>query len=216
VPRITEQTRERRRQHILTSAWKCFSRDGFHATSMDDVIAASGMAATTVYRYFRSKEEIIDASTDAALARVRDIFVQVLKQDPCLSPAETLALLVAEVESRVSNPDFDLTRLALQTWAEVLRDPDLQERARAQYLEILDRITDLATQWQTDGHLGPDADPRTVAATLFSLMHGLIVMHHLVQDVPAETLQSGLAGLGLSIDRAPSADPVRHEGCTET
>jgi AcrR family transcriptional regulator len=207
VPRISEQTRERRRQHILTSAWTCFSRSGFHATSMDDVIGASGMASSTVYRYFRSKEEIIDASTEAALARVRDTFVHFLKQPPCPSPVETIALLVAEVESRVSNPDFDLTRLALQTWAEALRDSGLRKRAQALYLEILDRITDLAAQWQADGHLGPDADPRTVAATLFSLMHGLIVMHHLVQDVPAETLLSGLAGLGLAIDRANAPAP---------
>ncbi len=205
MPRISEQTRERRRQHILTSAWKCFSRNGFHATSMDDVIDATGMAPTTVYRYFQSKEEIIDASTDEALARVRDIFVHVLKQQP--RPAETLALLAAEVESRVSNPDFDLTRLALQTWAEALRDPQLRKRAQEQYLEILDRITDLATHWQADGHLGPDADPRTTATALFTLMHGLIVMHNLVRDIPAETLRSGLAGLGLAIDRAPAAAP---------
>jgi hypothetical protein len=32
-------------------------------------------------------------------------------------------------------------------------------------------------------------------------------MHHLVQDVPAETLRDGLAGLGLAIDRAPAAAP---------
>jgi AcrR family transcriptional regulator len=202
VPRITEATRERRRQHILTSAWRCFSRNGFHATSIDDVIAASEMASTTVYRYFRSKEEIIDASTDAALARVRDTFVEILKQRPAPSPAEMIALLVAEIESRVANPDFDLTRLALQTWAEALRDPALQTRAQALYLEILDRITDLATHWQADGQLGPDAESRAVAATLLSLMHGLIVMHHLVQDVPAETLQSGLAGLGLAVGRS--------------
>jgi AcrR family transcriptional regulator len=170
---------------------------------MDDVIDASGMAATTVYRYFKSKEEIIHASTDLALARVRDIFVQILKEFPCPTPAETLALLVAEVESRASHPDFDLTRLALQTWAEALRDEDLRERARAQYLESLDRITDLAVRWQVDGRLAPDADPRAVATTLFSVMHGLIVMHHLVRDVPAETLCSGLAGLGLAISRAP-------------
>jgi hypothetical protein len=111
-------------------------------------------------------------------------------------------LLVAEIESRVANPDFDLTRLVLQTWAEALRDPALQKRAQALYLEILDLIIDLATQWQAGGQLGPDAEPRAVAVTLLSLMHGLIVMHHLVQDVPAETLQSGLAGLGLAVDRS--------------
>jgi AcrR family transcriptional regulator len=205
MPRLSDKTREGRRQHILTSAWGCFSRNGFHATSMDDVIEASGMASTTVYRYFRSKEEIIDASTDVALARVRDTFVRILAQDPCPSPAQTLALLVAEIELRASNPDFDMTRLALQTWAEALRDPDLRTNARARYLEILDRITDLAAQWQADGHLGPAVDARSVATTLLSLMHGLIVMHHLGQDVTAATLSDGLAGLGRAIG-GPSAD----------
>src|SRR5260370_1032892 len=59
MPRLTEQTRARRRQHILTSAWKRFSRDGFHVTSMNQVVAETGMSSSAVYRYFRSKEEIM-------------------------------------------------------------------------------------------------------------------------------------------------------------
>ncbi|NED82480.1 helix-turn-helix transcriptional regulator, partial [Streptomyces sp. SID11233] len=57
MPRLSEDTRARRREHILRSAWACFSRDGFHAASMDDVIAATGVSSSAVYRYFRSKEE---------------------------------------------------------------------------------------------------------------------------------------------------------------
>ena len=57
MPRLSEQTRAQRRQHILSSAWMCFSRDGFHATSMDQVIAQTGMSSSAVYRYFGSKEE---------------------------------------------------------------------------------------------------------------------------------------------------------------
>jgi hypothetical protein len=50
MPRVSDKTREQRRQHILTSAWRCFSRDGFHATSIEDVIAATGMSSSAVYR----------------------------------------------------------------------------------------------------------------------------------------------------------------------
>jgi AcrR family transcriptional regulator len=64
MPRVSDETREQRRQHILTSAWRCFSRDGFHATSIEDVIAATGMSSSAVYRYFRSKEEIVRASAE--------------------------------------------------------------------------------------------------------------------------------------------------------
>jgi AcrR family transcriptional regulator len=205
VPRISDRTRETRRRHILAHAWKCFSRNGFHATSMDDVIAASGMSSTTVYRYFRSKDDLIAATTDEGLARVQGIFVRVLEQQPCPPPAETLGLLVGELETRVANPDYDMTTIAIQTWSESLRDDDLRTRARALYVETLEHITELAAQWRADGHLPSDADPRAVAATLFSLMHGLIVMHHMVHDVAAQTLRNGLAGLGVAMRPAPSS-----------
>lgn len=200
MPKLSDATREKRRQHILASAWSCFSRDGFHATSMDDVIAATGMSSSAVYRYFRSKTEIIHASTDEGLARVRSIFTALLQRDPVPTPSETLALVVGELNSRVGNPEFDMTRIALQTWAEALRDPFLQKRARANYRQAQSAIAELAERWRDRGDIAADADTDAVAATLFSLMHGLIVMHHLVDDVPAVDLQLGLAVLGSAVE----------------
>jgi AcrR family transcriptional regulator len=92
MPRLSEKTRAQRRQHILTSAWTCFSRDGFHATSMDQVIASTGMSSSAVYRYFSSKEEIIHATAEEGVARVRGIFVALLDRDPVPPPGETLTL----------------------------------------------------------------------------------------------------------------------------
>jgi AcrR family transcriptional regulator len=200
MPRLSDKTREQRRQHILTSAWRCFSRDGFHATSIEDVIAATGMSSSAVYRYFRSKEEIIRASAEIGVARVRDIYVALLERDPCPTPAATLALLVDELHARTDNPDYDMTRVALQTWAEALRDPVLHEHARASYREAQADIVELAARWRDAGYIPADADTNAVAATLFSLMHGLIVMHHLVDDVGADTLLRGLSPLGAASD----------------
>ena len=200
MPRLSDKTREQRRQHILTSAWRCFSRDGFHAASIDDVIAATGMSSSAVYRYFRSKEEIIRASAEIGVARVRDIYVALLERDPCPTPAATLALLVDELHARTDNPDYDMTRVALQTWAEALRDPVLHEHARASYREAQAHIIELAARWRDAGYIPADADTTAVAATLFSLMHGLIVMHHLVDDVGADILLRGLSPLGAAID----------------
>lgn len=53
MPRLSEKTRADRRQHILTSAWKCCSRNSFHATSIAEVIAETGMSSSAAYRYFR-------------------------------------------------------------------------------------------------------------------------------------------------------------------
>ncbi|TWP52494.1 TetR/AcrR family transcriptional regulator [Lentzea tibetensis] len=201
MPRLSDKTRADRRQHILTSAWKCFSRNGFHATSIDDVIAETGMSSSAVYRYFRSKDEIIEATSEEGLARVRGMFVAILDLDPCPSPAETVALLAGELDRKATHPDYDMTRIALQGWAEALRNPRLLERARTIYADTLGHVDELARRWRTDGHLPADADTRAAAVTLFSLMPGLIVMHHLVEDVPAETLHTGLSLLGAGLAR---------------
>jgi AcrR family transcriptional regulator len=207
MPRLSDQTREKRRQHILTSAWRCFSRNGFHATSIEDVIAATGMSSSAVYRYFRSKEEIIRASAEIGIARVGDIFVPLLERDPCPTPAETLALLVDELHTRTDNPEYDMSRVALQTWAEALRDPVLHQHSRASYRDALEYIIELATRWRDAGQIPANADTKAVAVTIFSLMHGLIVMHHLVDDVSADALMRGVCSLGAAMD-SPALDPV--------
>jgi BetI-type transcriptional repressor, C-terminal len=89
--------------------------------------------------------------------------------------------------------------LALSTWAEALRDPVLHKRARALYLETLDHIRELAGWWRDEGYIPPNADTNAVAATPFSLMHGLIVMHHIVDDVLADALRNGLSLLGAAV-----------------
>jgi AcrR family transcriptional regulator len=207
MPRLSDTTRAQRRQHILTSAWRCFSRDGFHATSMDDIIAATGMSSSAVYRYFRSKEEIIRASAEEGVSQVREIFVALLDRHPCPDPAETLTLLVAELHRRTDNPDYDMTRLAVQTWAEALRDPVLHHRTRQLYVDALEQIAELARRWRDNGYLPADADTDAVAATLFSIMQGLIVMHHIVDDVPAHALRTGVALLGAAT-RTPAPTPT--------
>jgi AcrR family transcriptional regulator len=208
MPRLSDTTRAQRRQHILTSAWSCFSRDGFHATSMDDIIAATGMSSSAVYRYFRSKEEIIRASAEEGVVKVREIFVTLLDHDPSPDPAETLTLVVAELHRRTDNPDYDMTRLALQTLAETLRDPVLHHRVRQLFVDTLEHIAELAQRWCDNGYLPPDADTKAVAVSVLSIMQGLIVMHHVVDDVPAHTLRTGIALLGAAT-RAPAPTSTR-------
>jgi hypothetical protein len=61
------------------------------------------------------------------------------------------------------------------------------------------RIGELAGRWRGEGYIPPNADTNAVAANVFSLMHGLIVMHHIVDDVPADALRKGLSLLGAAV-----------------
>ncbi len=48
-----------RKAEILKAAGECFSRRGFHQSSMADICKAAGLSPGTVYHYFRSKDEIV-------------------------------------------------------------------------------------------------------------------------------------------------------------
>src|SRR5258708_10371771 len=61
MPRLTPRTRDARRQQILGAAQRCFTRNGFQATSMQDIFAESGLSAGSVYSHFTGKDEIITA-----------------------------------------------------------------------------------------------------------------------------------------------------------
>src|SRR3954463_9130689 len=61
VPRVSEDHVLARRQQILTAARTCFLSKGLHNTSMQDLIQEAGLSVGAVYRYFKSKNEIINA-----------------------------------------------------------------------------------------------------------------------------------------------------------
>src|SRR5437764_15362135 len=51
---------EDRRAHILEAAERAFVRYGFHAATMTQVAEEAGMSAGNLYRYFPSKEAIVE------------------------------------------------------------------------------------------------------------------------------------------------------------
>ena len=53
--------RNRKREHLIEVAAKEFNRLGYHAAGIDHVIAEAGIAKTTLYRHFDSKEDLIVA-----------------------------------------------------------------------------------------------------------------------------------------------------------
>jgi len=54
------------RERILETAERLFYRDGYRAVGVDTIIAESGVAKMTLYRHFRSKDELIAAYLERA------------------------------------------------------------------------------------------------------------------------------------------------------
>ncbi len=59
--------RPSKRDELVEKALEIFYREGFHATGMDLLAAETGISKTTMFKHFRSKEELI-----LAVLRLRD------------------------------------------------------------------------------------------------------------------------------------------------
>lgn len=58
---------ERRRQELLRIAYRLFTEKGYDHTSVDEIIAAAGIAKGTYYYHFPSKEATLEAVIDMML-----------------------------------------------------------------------------------------------------------------------------------------------------
>ena len=64
MAKFTEVQKEGRRQQILAAALRCFARNGFHNTTITDVVRESGVSQGTFYLYFETKDDVIAALAD--------------------------------------------------------------------------------------------------------------------------------------------------------
>jgi AcrR family transcriptional regulator len=53
-----------RKDHLVETALGLFYKNGFHATGIDTILAESGVAKMTLYKYFKGKDDLILAALE--------------------------------------------------------------------------------------------------------------------------------------------------------
>ena len=77
----------RRVKQVLEAADTCFSRHGFHATSVAQIAAAAKMSVGHIYRYFPGKDDIIAAIVERDVAAAMADFDAVEDDEAGVFPA---------------------------------------------------------------------------------------------------------------------------------
>jgi AcrR family transcriptional regulator len=65
MPRVKPEHKDARRSEIIEAARACFARNGFRGTTLQEILAESGLSAGCVYNYFQSKNELMLAVADS-------------------------------------------------------------------------------------------------------------------------------------------------------
>ena len=183
MPRLTARTRDARRQQILSAAQRCFTRNGFQATTMADIFAEAGLSAGSVYSHFTGKDEIITAIADDVIDTITATAGAALLDGEPPAPDQALQALLAALQQA------DIAPIAIIIWGEAIRNPALSQRLSALYQGLAGHFTTLVRASQARGTTDPGVPAEHTALVLAAL--GPAFLHQLAFgpaiDAPAFT-----------------------------
>ncbi|MBZ9644036.1 TetR/AcrR family transcriptional regulator [Streptomyces sp. PSKA30] len=199
MARVSQEHLDARRRQILDGAARCFARNGFHATSMQDVLKEVDLSAGAVYRYFSGKDELIAAIVKEVLGEIRAAFEDVNRQSPPPPPD----VLIGEVLGRTLgiwsslNDDGDpvFPHLIIQVWAETVRNEELAAILTDVYTTLRRAWVQAVEAYQDAGMMPSDIPADHVARTMIAAVQGFVTQQALFGAAPVEVLQDGLRGL---------------------
>jgi len=99
--------REQREEAIITAAKRVFLRKGLILSTMDDIAAEAELAKGTLYRHYRSKEDLMLVINERAMQELHAQFLQALEEvGPSTGLAKLLRLVQAYYEFGQANPAY--------------------------------------------------------------------------------------------------------------
>lgn len=161
------QKKEDKRQRLLRAALELFAERGFFGTAVPLVAESAGVAAGTVYRFFDSKETLVNEVFREAKGRLRAALAEGL--DYGLAPKalfdEVWRRLVGFARAEPTAFHF----LELQDHA-----PYLDEESRALEREVLAPIFVACTRFHEAGVLRPEVEVDVMMGFIWGAFVGLM------------------------------------------
>jgi TetR/AcrR family transcriptional regulator, repressor for uid operon len=175
-----EELSQNRREQILNAAEQCFSRTGFHRTTMQEIAVEAGMSPGNLYRYFDSKDAMVAGLSERDRMRLRDEFVH-------LAGAQDFMKAFAAIGRKHFQEDpREKAALCLEIWSEATRNPTFAQMQQACDHEITTNMLSAFRHAQAQGVIPPTVDIEAVTRVIHVLGDGLMVHRATMPDFNPE------------------------------
>ncbi len=172
MPRISEEKREARRLQILEVATRCFARQGFHRTSMEDIVRESKSSPGAIYCYFRGKNDIVAAIADQRHKRESALLSTLFTSTNVSDGLQHVARAFFEM---LQDPkEKERRKVTIQIWAESLRDKRIRKIVE-RGIRQRDAVTAALISAQQAGQLRKNVDTDALSRVLLALLQGFIL-----------------------------------------
>jgi TetR/AcrR family transcriptional regulator, repressor for uid operon len=170
-----------RRLRILEAAERAFVGNGFHATTMQHVADEAGMSAGNLYRYFPSKEAIVEGLCELDQAELAKAFAELMADNRQIGEAMRCGL-----RKHVLAKPPEKARLLVEIWAEAGRNPRVAQMTRAIDAEVRARVEELMDAAKVAGVASPRLDSRFGARFFVTFVAGLFKRIAIEDDFNSE------------------------------
>jgi len=174
APKLKPETLVERREQILTAALTCFSRKGYHQTTMDDIVEASGLSKGGLYWHFASKKELFLALFDQLFVTAADQFSTILAAHGGTAEERLLLALDLMVQMATADEMQQAVPLMIDVWAQNRQDPEVNGAAVEVYDRLRRPMVDLIEEGISSGEFRP-VDANALASILLGMYDGLAV-----------------------------------------
>jgi len=190
MPRITAARASEQRERIFDAALTCFAREGFHAATVQDIVAESGLSPGAIYGYFKGKTEIAMAiASERHTMERRRMEFALAAPDIDTSLQRLLDGFVLELR----NPAERRWRhLAVQLWAESLSNPRLKREALGGVSQAVDVLSRMIAQAQNRGSWPKHLDPAYAARVMIAILQGISLQRAWDDRVDVERFAAAL------------------------
>ena len=206
MPKVSRAHLDARRRQILDAAADCFARQGFHRTSMQDVVRRARLSPGAIYRYFASKDDIIEAI--AAERHAREL-ATIVAAGGVGGAGPALATLARALFAPLGDADERARRrVGVQVWAEALRDPRIHALVRRGVDEPRKLLARLVRDAQRRRELPAGLDADAVARVMIALFQGFVLQQAWDPAVRVEPYLAVVAALVARVtdENAPRRD----------
>lgn len=180
--------RPSRRAEIFAAALRLFRERGFHATSINDIGSAAGVAGTAIYSHFATKQEVLAEAIREGAGRIRAGMAEAVATEAATPAADLEGLVRAYVEVVLENADMNACY--------VLESRNLDPEVRQ---PLLRKERSLRERWRerllaVRPELSPDQAQTLVQMAVFSLVALCVHRSRLERDALVELATSFVLG----------------------
>ncbi|MEA5060375.1 hypothetical protein SDC9_91853 [bioreactor metagenome] len=127
-------------EKIIREAVKLFSQNGYHGTSMRDIMHAAGCTQPTMYYYFGNKQALFK---EAVLGEFQRMMNQFIGEADTTLPIKDIYVKAVIKRKHFSDYQKQVYRLAIQGWYHLLGDIEVEAQLCAWVHEVMGQRKDI-------------------------------------------------------------------------